>query len=63
MAALPGSRISETRKTTDGSTELKFRIQFSPAKSRANFGTDVKATPARRRGKGGDDTATVGFPA
>ena len=37
MAALPGPRISETRKTTDGSTELKFRIQFPPAGESANF--------------------------
>jgi len=36
-AALPGSRISETRETTDGSAELKFRIQFPPAVSQANF--------------------------
>jgi len=36
-AALPGSRISETRETTDGSAELKFRIQFPPAESRATF--------------------------
>ena len=28
-AALRGSRISETRETTKGSAELKFRIQFS----------------------------------
>jgi len=34
--ALPGSRISETRETTDGSAELNFRIQFPPAESRAN---------------------------
>ena len=32
-AALPGSRIPETRETTDGSAELKFRIQFRPADS------------------------------
>ena len=31
--ALPGSRISETRETTKGSAELKFRIQFPPADS------------------------------
>jgi len=36
-AALPGSRISETRETTDGSAELKFRIQFPPAGESANF--------------------------
>src|SRR5215472_5783022 len=30
-AVLPGSRISEIRETTDGSAELKFRIQFPPA--------------------------------
>src|SRR5215469_10094876 len=34
---MPGSRISETRETTKGSAELKFRIQFPPAESRANF--------------------------
>ena len=37
LAALRGSRISETRETTKGSAELKFRIQSSPAeKSDAN---------------------------
>src|SRR5215831_14519428 len=30
---LPGSRISETRETTEGSAELEFRIQFPPADS------------------------------
>jgi len=34
--ALPGSRISEARETTDGSAEPKFRIQFPPEKSHAN---------------------------
>ena len=38
-AALPGSRISETRETTDGSAELKFRIQFPPAESQQTFGS------------------------
>ena len=33
---LPASRISETHETTDGSAELKFRIQFPPAESHAN---------------------------
>src|SRR5215472_6350756 len=41
---LPPSRISETRETTDGSAELKFRIHVPPAESRTNFdlarGTD-----------------------
>ena len=36
-AALPRSRISETRATTKGSAELKFRIQSAPAASHANF--------------------------
>jgi len=34
--ALRGSRISETRETTEGSAELKFRIPFPPAESHAN---------------------------
>jgi len=37
--ALPGSRISETRETTDGSAELNFRIQFPPAPSLQTFGS------------------------
>src|SRR5215471_11078057 len=36
LDALLGSRISETRETTRGSAELKFRIQFPPAKSHGN---------------------------
>jgi predicted phage terminase large subunit-like protein len=36
MAALPGSRISETRETTDSSAELKVRIHLAPAESQAN---------------------------
>ena len=36
---LPGLRISATRETTEGGTELEFRIQFPPAESRTNFAT------------------------
>ena len=36
---LPGSRISETRETTGGSAELKFRIHSPPAKSLQTFGS------------------------
>jgi len=33
QSPLPGLRISETRETTEGSAELKFRIQSPPADS------------------------------
>src|SRR5215472_5967658 len=36
---LPGSRISETRETTERSAELEFRIQFPPARSLQTFGS------------------------
>jgi len=42
-AALPGSRNSETRETTKGSAELKFRIQSSPADSPSLSGFRVRS--------------------
>src|SRR6516225_8075784 len=47
-AALPGSRISETCETTDGSAELKFRIQFPPAASLRTFGPSRVGAMHRR---------------
>ena len=47
-APLPGSRISETRETTRGSAELKFRIQFPPAASHLRTGIHPRIAVRRR---------------